>query len=272
MSSTNSKISTLIILFFLAVSLQAQRTVDASEIVEALKSGQDVSYENVIIEGVVDLTPYAEKINDLPKKRFWNGGDNNIEHTIDGNISFVDVTFKDGFYAYFHDDDFDYTDSNSKFTFIAHFDGNVKFQNCKFMGHAWFKYSDFDRNTDFSGTDFNDGANFKYAEFNQAADFNNTNYDMEGNFKYAEFSTNVSFAKSVFNDDANFKYTKFHEGTSFKNTEFRDDLNLKYTEVDGEFITENMIVDGEMNTKYTKHNGSDFHNYKRKNKRKNKRN
>ncbi len=258
MSITKHNLTSLLFLLFIAFNLQAQRTVDASEIVSAIKAGKDVTYENVVVEGVVDLTPYEEKINDLPKKRFWNGGDNKVEHTLNGNISFSNVTFKDGFYAYFNDDDFDYTDTDSKYTFIAHFDGKVVIKDCKFMGQAAFKYSDFTENTDFSGTVFNRDANFKYAEFKEGANFHNTNYGMDSNFKYAEFSTNVSFAESVFNDEANFKYTQFNKGTSFRNTEFKDDLNFKYTEIDGEFITDNMVVNGSMNTKYTQVNGRDY--------------
>lgn len=242
-------------LFFLSYThiSTAQTRINASEIEQRMKAGDDVSYENVTIVGVLDMTSAREKLPDLPRKSSW-GGDN-IESKLRGDISFINCTFEDHVYAYFNDKNIDHTPGNSEYTFIAHFDGDVKFKDCDFKKRAWFKYSEFDEASDFSGTQFEGSSTFKYADFPERTSFANTIFEDENTFKYAEFSEYVSFENAQFHEDAVFKYTKFKDGVSMKNADFRDDLDFKYTEIRGEFDDDNMVVDGKMNTKYFKVKG-----------------
>lgn len=255
----------LLEVFFIVVFLlgyaqlsTAQSSVDANEIERALKSGKDVTYENVKIMGVLDLTSMKEELPSLPKRNKFSNGDNTIETTIEGDITFINCVFEDDFYAYFHDQGLDYTDGNSYYTFVAHFDGKVTIKNCDFKERAWFKYSDFDDDSDFSGSKFGGSTTFKYAKFEKDASFESSIFEDESTFKYSEFSEHVSFANSIFHEDAIFKYTKFKEGTSFENTVFKDDLDFKYTKIRGPFEDGNMVVRGKMNTKYTKVNGKEY--------------
>jgi hypothetical protein len=104
-----------------------QKTIQAQEIVDALKDGQNVSYENVTITGVMDMTAYAEKAANLPKKRGYNSKD--IENHIKGDLTFKNCRFDDHVYAYFNDDNISHTKGNSKYTFVTNFRGNVIFEN-----------------------------------------------------------------------------------------------------------------------------------------------
>ncbi len=233
----NSKKITTYLLFcalFITSSLMAQKTVDAKEILSAIKNGKDVSYENVTITGVFDLTFMDEKASDLPKKRKWykNNGSNSIEEQIEVKVSFVNCVFNDNVFAYIHDED-------SEYTFIANFEDDVAFTNCTFNGNALFKYSDFERNADFSGSKFKENTTFKYAKFDK----------------------NVSFSNTTFDEDAIFKYSEFRRGVSFSNAKFKGNLNLKYTKVNGDFDVKGMDVSYSINTKYTKINGESFNKY-----------
>ena len=242
-------------LFFMSYSqlTTSQTRVNASDIVDRMKAGDDVSYENTTIVGVLDMTSAEEELPDLPRKKMW-GGDN-IESTLRGDISFVNCTFEDHVYAYFNDKNIDHTDGNSEYTFIVHFKGDVKFTACNFQKRAWFKYSEFDEDSDFSGTQFEGSSTFKYAQFPEKTSFANTTFEDDNTFKYTKFSEFVSFENAHFHEDAIFKYTKFKDGVSMNNTNFHDDLDFKYTEIRGDFDDANMVVDGKMDTKYFKHKG-----------------
>lgn len=234
---TNQSIKKLTVLSFIlfaflfSTNVFAQNTVKASDIMKDIKMGKTVSYDNVTITGVLDMTYMDEKLPELPKKHKWwkNGGSNSVEEQIEGSVSFTNCTFQDNVYAYFHDED-------SEYTFVANFENDVKFANCTFNGEALFKYSDFERNADFRGSSFGDRTTFKYAKFNN----------------------NVSFANTVFDEDAVFKYTEFKDGVSFNKATFKDDLDIKYTKVKGEFDISNMTVSNDIDSKYTKINGKGF--------------
>lgn len=228
----------IVLVLVFTVTLSAQRTVKASDILNDIKNGKNVAYENVTIVGSLDMTYMDEKLPDLPKRKRWwkNGGSNSVEEQIDGKVSFTNCVFEDHVYAYIHDED-------SKYTFIANFEDDVNFVNCTFKGKAYFKYSDFERAADFSGSKFEDQTTFKYADFSQKANFSNTNFD----------------------ENATFKYSKFNRGVSFNNAEFRGDLNLKYTKVRGDFDVKGMDVAYDIDTKYTDVNGDKFSKYLLKN-------
>lgn len=230
-----------ITLFSLALVLvtflgYAQRTVNASDIIKDIKAGKDVKISNATIEGTLDFTYMEDKLKDLPKRkrRWWNnGGTNTVKNTIETKVSFVNCTFKDDVLAYIPDGDY------SGYTFVASFEDDAIFKDCKFERKAMFKYSRFERESSFENAKFNDDTTFKYAKFD--------NY--------------VSFANTNFEETATFKYTKFRNGVSFKNANFEEDLNLKYTEVRGKFDISGMEVAYDINSKYTKINGKSFTRY-----------
>jgi len=224
-------LSLILFLFLFSTNVFAQQTVNASDIMRDIKMGKSVSYDNVTITGTLDMTSMNEKLPDLPKKRSWwkNGGSNSVEEQIEGTISFTNCTFEDDVYAYYHDED-------SEYTFVANFENDVRFANCTFKEEALFKYSYFERKADFRGSTFNERTTFKYAKFDK----------------------NVSFANTVFEEDAIFKYTEFRSGVSFNKANFRDDLDIKYTKVNGEFDISSMTVSNDIDSKYTKINGKGF--------------
>lgn len=222
---------TFVFTLFLSSIALAQQTVSASDIMRDIKNGKDISYNNVTVVGILDMTYMEDKLPDMPKKRKWwkNGGSNSVEEQIEVSISFTNCVFENDVYAYIHDEE-------SEYTFIANFENDVTFTGSTFKGEALFKYSDFERN----------------------ADFSDSNFHKRSTFKYAKFDENVSFANTTFTKDAIFKYSEFREGVSFNNATFKDDLDIKYTKVKGEFDVLNMSVENDIDSKYTKINGKGF--------------
>jgi len=224
----------LVLLVLCSASAVAQKTVDASEIMEALKKGEDVSFTDVTITGVLDFTFMDEKLDDLPTKRRWwrDGGDNEVDEMITSKVTFVNCVFEDDVLAYFHD-------KRSEYTFTADFERDVKFENCKFNRNAMFKYSVFEQSAIFTGSSFNEESTFKYAEFEDKADF----------------------AKTFFDEDAIFKYAKFRDGANFNEAKFDRSLDMKYTKVRGDFDIQGIDVRWDIDTKYAEINGRSMTRY-----------
>ena len=249
----STKITALVICLFLAISVTAQRKINASDIMKDIKSGKDITYKNVTIVGDLDFTFMDEQLNKLPKRkrRFWNNSNNKIEKQITGKVSFKNCKFVDNVFAYIHDED-------SGYTFVANFDDIAIFKNCIFKEMAMFKYSKFKTNADFSDSKFNGDSTFKYAKFKREISFSNTVFGEESTFKYTEFDNNVSFANAIFKESATFKYTKFKDGVSFNKTRFEEDLDFKYTNVRGKFNINGMHVEYDIDSKYANINGDKF--------------
>ena len=208
-------------------SLSAQTKVKASDIMEAMKNGEDISYENVTVTGTLDFTYMDEKLDDLPRRSiWWRNGDNEVEEYIESRISFKNVIFEEDVLAYFHD-------KRTEYTFTADFEEEVVFENCIFKRDAMFKYSTFEDEANFSGSEFNDENTFKYAEFEASADFSNTYFDDDAIFKYTEFKRGVSFAAAKFDRSVDMKYTKVRGDFDIKDMDVRWDMDTKYTEING---------------------------------------
>ncbi len=248
------KTLSLITLVLVFTAQTFAQTVDADEIIRRAKNGEDVRYENVTIEGVVDLTPYYDEIDELPRRGLFSRGDNKVENTIRGKIIFINCEFEDNFIAYYHDD-------RSEYTFVSHFDSEVTFRNCTFRRDAAFKYSEFREGADFNNTTFGDNSNFKYTEFKDETTFEKCRFEEDVDFKYAEFNEMVSFAGAVFKEDANFKYAEMEDGVKFTNTIFDGFWNIKYAEMEKDVDLKGIKVNDDLDAKYTKINGQSFNRY-----------
>ncbi|MGG8497648.1 pentapeptide repeat-containing protein [Tenacibaculum sp. TC6] len=253
-------IVTLFIVLLSSSQIFAQKTVNASAILQDIKEGKSIEYSNTVIEGILDFTYMNEALPKLPKRSKWwnNGGSNSIEKQITSKIVFENCTFKNDVLAYIPDE-------KSGYTFVANFENIVVFKNCSFEEKAMFKYSNFEKNTDFSYAKFNGDTTFKYAKFDRGITFKNTFFEEPATFKYADFKEFVSFENSIFDESATFKYTEFNKGVSFNNVKFKEDLNIKYTKVSGEFDITGMEVAFDIDSKYTSINGKSFNKHLLKN-------
>ncbi|MEQ9443667.1 MAG: pentapeptide repeat-containing protein [Cyclobacteriaceae bacterium] len=232
----------------------AQQRVDARDIIQRINQGESVSYENVEIEGDLDLTNLDNRRQTESSKGWFGDSNDTYESSVEGAISFVNCTFLDDVIAYYHDDD-------EEDTFIAHFEDDAVFRKCTFRQASEFKYSEFSEDADFSGTVFEEEANFKYAEFSEAPTFASTVFEDDANFKYAEFPAETNFTAVVFDDEANFKYAEFPRGASFEEAVFNDLANFKYTKFRTPLNMQNVSFNGDEDFKYTKVDGQSFTSY-----------
>ncbi len=225
------------LLLFAIATTSFGQTISADDILKDIKRGKDINYSNVTIEGTLDLTYYFEKKyeEDYSRKKSWFGSnENSVEEIIEVAINFTNCTFEDDVLAYYHDDGSDYT-------FIANFENDVVFKNCKFNNKTAFKYSEFEGASDFSESYFNDEALFKYAEFEKFADFGGAVFDDDANFKYAEFNKGLNFSYTSFDRDLNLKYAKIRGDFSSRKMSVRHDLDVKYTEINGESFSKYLL-------------------------------
>lgn len=223
-------VTCLFVLFALTVS--AQNRIKASDIIKQINDGKAVQYNNVEIEGDLDLTDIASR----DRKRTGNAFDHSetYESYVASSLSFTNCTFLGDVLAYYNIDRRDET-------YIAHFEKDVIFKNCVFQRASEFKYSEFNGTAQFDGTTFNNVANFKYAEFSGGPNFSKVKFDDGADFKYTDFPRGTSFEKATFRGHANFKYSKFKTPLNVTGVDFRGDEDFKYTRVDGRSFTSYLL-------------------------------
>ncbi len=220
----------LVAIFNVAV---AQTKIKASDIIKQIDAGKAVEYNNVEIEGDLDLTD-LENRRPEHSSTGWFNHDNDFESSVEVPLKFTNCTFSGNVLAY-------YNIERSNETFIAHFEKDVTFTNCVFRNDSEFKYSEFHGTANFSGSTFNEEANFKYAEFSNGPLFSNAKFESGADFKYTEFPRETSFEKATFHGLANFKYTKFRSPLNMNNVAFRGSEDFKYTEIDGRDFTSYLL-------------------------------
>ena len=224
------------IVFGLTVA-SAQSKIQASEIIRQINEGRDVTYSNIEIEGVLDLTDLKNRMEERPTNRWLNGYYDDTDtyfSTVEVSLTFNNCTFLGDVLAYYHLE-------RREETYIAHFEKDVLFKNCNFRYSSEFKYSEFEGVANFSGSTFNRTANFKYAEFSSGPLFANVRFEEGADFKYTEFPRETSFQKAIFNGLANFKYSKFSSPLNIESISFRGSEDFKYTKIDGRSFTSYLL-------------------------------
>lgn len=242
-------------LLFLSLAVFAQKNISAEEVFRMIDSGKEVTLQDAIITGALDLTELSNKEKVNSKSDYAE-----YKSSVEAPLSFKNCIFKDDVIAYKNlQDGKDYKSKNVTVTWngksethTTDFKEVVVFENCVFEGASEFKYSKFSEAVNFEGTRFNESANFKYAKFEELVGFGNCTFDGEANFKYAEFSQDADFFKNFFNDYANFKYAKFGNRVTFKKSSFSDYADFKYTKIDKEAVFTDASFSSDPDFKYTK--------------------
>ena len=292
---TNTNYQRMILLSIIAFSscIIADARIESQTIIESIKGGQAVQFQNITITGDLDFTDLCDKDSALPEKEetvmekvlgFFV--DINIEENqevqcdIEVPIEFIGCTFQDRVIGWKNDEE-------NAISYKVVFQDMIEFSNCTFKDEFLFKYSEFNGKTIFSENNFKKTALFKYANFSQSVSFAKSIFSKEANFKYTSFPQNTNFAGSHFNNtanfkytdfedfvdfseasfnsEANFKYTKFPKGVSFENTTFSANADFKYAEFSNPVNLKGTKFDGSTDFKYTTIDGSEFVQYLLKN-------
>lgn len=102
----------------------------------------------------------------------------------------------------------------------AAFGGNTNLAGAKFEGLADFKDAIFNENIDFGGAEFNGHAQFDRAIFNRDANFDLARIKGNAGFCEAIFKKDASFTRAIFSGDARFSRIDINEDVSFGKTTF----------------------------------------------------
>ncbi len=267
-----------VLLMMVAGAAELTRVVQAEEILKKIELGQPVEYNNVIVEGDLDLSGL-----DLPRvaiermeieRNHWGLldyelavtspiiivnsvilGSVNLNGTFFQNITiFTSTSFREPVFMIGSKFNQDSSFSDAQFNQTATFDGARFNQNASFMGaqfnqtagfgRAWFDQdsnfwdAQFNQTAYFSGAQFNTSAFFWGAQFNQNTDFDGARFSQTAIFWHAQFNQFVSFWRAQFFQTADLSDAKFKQESYFRDASF---VNLFFN--DSQFSKE-AIFDG----------------------------
>ena len=230
-----------VLLMMVASAAEPSRVVQAEEILKKIELGQPVEYDNVIVEGELDLRGlnltrmpvervwYEEFLLGLPNYYVIVSSPITIRNSIiKSSVSLNGCVFQNEvkflgtiFYkpALLGDSRFNQTVvlKWAQFNQTADF-GDAWFNQTADFGDAWFNQT-----ADFSGAHFNQDASFfgfYGAYFNQTADFNRAQFNQTADFHSAHFNETADFNRAQFNQTAEFASAKFNQTADFNSAQF----------------------------------------------------
>lgn len=191
--------------------------VSASDIISKINAGEPIDYQNVSVDGNLDLkgldVKQAIKITDS------NFNATNFDGTtFEGPLDMSGSTFQE----------------NVSFV-RARFLGDCNFEKVRFLGQADFRVSRFDGLVSFMGAQFFDEASFANSQFNEEAifvlasfkkdvEFDFVQFSKLASFSSAEFFGGVSFANAMLASQSNFGYVLFRGDAIFAATNFGNNV------------------------------------------------
>lgn len=178
--------------------------VQASVILTKIQKGEDVEFDNVVIEGNLDISGLT--LLEENGKPIIDSKISITNSRIDEFVKFTNVIFKKeiSFSGDFNKAKFsgDASFSEAQFKSVAYFDGT---QFCL----ACFDGARFNTAARFLGAKFG-GANFERAQFGGGAAFEGVQFKGEASFRLSQFETGAYFSR------ARFESTTFFWGACFK--------------------------------------------------------
>jgi uncharacterized protein YjbI with pentapeptide repeats len=168
------------------------REVPASEILAKIEKGEDVDYDDVVINGDIDI--YNLDLQRVPIRR-----------------STFEIKSRE------HLEEAKLVQSEIKIT-KSIFKGELKFNNLLFNELVSFHETRFEGTVEFKGSQFDKEADFYQAKFKQAVIFE-ARFNDRAEFRSTEFQAGV-LLESKFYKDASFVNAKFNGWTHLSSSEF----------------------------------------------------
>ncbi|MDB5242966.1 MAG: hypothetical protein JWP57_3591 [Spirosoma sp.] len=250
-------VTSLLLTFIAVVPTLAQKTINASDIINRINRNESISYQNVTITGDLDLTSLANRRE--VREGSWTGNSEQFLSVVNVPLSFRNCVFTGNVLAYRNEQQEERrllkTDNK---VYNTDFTETVTLENCTFEKDAAFKYSTFRQRAIFTGNTFQKDAVFKYTKFGSAADFSKSTFQAYADFKYTHFNESSAFDNVTFERYADFKYTKFDERTDFGQARFSNIADFKYTHFPRGTRFDNVRFDGSTDFKYTTLDGRKF--------------
>jgi hypothetical protein len=181
----------------------SREVVKASEILEMIDRGEPIDYDNVIVEGYLDLSSCELKSVKLKNVVFQ------------GPVNFGGAVFTEE--ANFKNAEFE----EAAMFFGANFRQGADFNGAQFNKAVSFKNANFRQDVDFRGAQFDDDAEFQGAKFGGIVTFSD-----DRNVEAAQFNKTANFADVKFGDVAKFNLTQFGGYANFENARFNKTANF----------------------------------------------
>lgn len=209
----------LIFIGLLPLSAQGteKKSIQASDILEAINKKQNINVSNHIIIGDMDFFSIANKV--FEKK------DDKYEYNriiIDSEIIFDNCIFKGKISTWKIVD--------KKYWYKGIFKEKIKFNKCIFEDRVDFSFAGIEKRISFINSDFlafavfgvtkfSDVVHFNNVKFQDIAYFQDANFDRYGLFEYCTFNKDGIFAKAYFKSSL-FKFIEFLGSAVFQDTVF----------------------------------------------------
>jgi hypothetical protein len=234
------------------------------EVLEKIRSGERVEYENANIKG--DLSLAGLNLPNDENDRIIVRSKISIKNSrVEGKIDFKSVIFCNPVYISNVTIEGDAHFSGAKFNkeiFLigskfneatsfagAHFVKRALFNGARFGKSASFSSAEFELEARFDKADFNMDASFEAVKF-EFAYFNGAKFNARADFQGARFERNVEFNKVRFNgsaslagvkfdENANFSEAEFHSDAYFSGTTFRGNVNFSRSQFDRSAVFNN---------------------------------
>jgi len=208
----------------------------ANDIMELIKSGQDVSCTDATIIGDLKLTGLNLIINNN-SRRMVNSSISIINSEIKGNMDFGNAFFQkslafegstfSGDYVNFRNSEFasDIDFSGAEFNCMADFSGAKIKGSMAFVKTKWSEGAIFDKimckeDATFRNNVFQSTLSLKDAVMNGSVDFKDCQFNKEVSLSNSAFMDNVNFLAASFSGLAEFKGTTFHKPAIFSRSRF----------------------------------------------------
>jgi hypothetical protein len=138
------------------LTLSAQSSISAEEIIAQLNDGVDVALTGVTIRGDLDFTRLNDR-EETQKKGL--GNQQQWKYHVRNSLSFVDCTFEGDVWGFRIEGDNRWVKTGP--AHMADFHKDVLFKGCKFEEDVNFKYSHFNEKADFPNTPASSTRNLK---------------------------------------------------------------------------------------------------------------
>ncbi len=216
-------ILTCLIVFALEASAQdihqnENQRIAASEIVGKIRSGVPVAYENVYIDGDLNLSKIERPV--VSPLRMINS-------TINGSFNMNGITFMSSL-------DLGGTVISGNFTAVGvKFDSDASFAGAHFLRGAAFHLAKFGGIANFVGANFHGPVSLDYAQFSKLASFEGAAFWNYASFANAQFLGDTSLEKAHFLNGASMEFTRFNQLVSFWRSVFHGEVSFANSEFRG---------------------------------------
>jgi hypothetical protein len=236
----------------LCSSQQAEKIIRAEDILVKIETGAPVDYDNVIIQGNLnvsdlelpikyrELSEFEQSIDYLSTDAKYIDSAININHSeINGSIYCDNIIFNKTivFRGCIFDRDVHFRGTQ--------FRDGASFQNARFAGNAFLEWAEFCGTADFENSIFYNSAHFLEVVFLNYSKFMKVEFrnfvDMRGakhigpaNFASSIFGNDAYFNKIHFSNDIDFRNVRFYGFASFWESNFEGDADFRGTEFHGQ--------------------------------------